>query len=261
MASATDAPFRLLNGFWKLTWVETKIFLREPMGVVGTLGIPVLLFVVLGRTLRTVGPRAGLSTDQMSQPPFNVALLAALMIAVNAVLSLVAIIAIYREGGILKRLRATPLSPLTILSAQVLVKLIFTVVSLALLVLAGRKVLPGAMDVPMVSFTLALLLSSVSILSLGFVIASIVPTARFAQPIGAAVMYPMIALSGLFFPVYRLPPALRVLANALPTTHAVSLMQGVWDGSGWSAHWGNAVALVVVFGVCSALASRWFRWE
>jgi ABC-2 type transport system permease protein len=247
----------MLKGLWKLTWVESKIFLREPMGVVGTLGTPLILFVVLGRTLPSLRPGA----ETAARAPFNVAILASLMIAVNAVLSLVAIIAIYREGGILKRLRATPLSPLTILTAQVLVKLIFTVVSLALLVVAGRRLLPGAMDVPMASFSAALLLSTLSILSLGFLIASIIPTARFAQPIGAAILYPMISLSGLFFPVSRLPPALRSLAYTLPTTHAVSLMQGICDGPGWSAHLWNAAALVVIFGVCSALATRLFRWE
>ena len=49
--------------------------------------------------------------------------LASVLIAVGAVLSLVTIISIYREGGILKRLRATPLHPETILSAHVIVKL------------------------------------------------------------------------------------------------------------------------------------------
>ncbi len=39
---------------------------------------------------------------------------------------------------------------------------------------------------------MALLISTWSILSIGFLIASIVPTARFAQPIGAAILYPMI---------------------------------------------------------------------
>jgi tetratricopeptide (TPR) repeat protein len=46
-----------------------------------------------------------------------------------------------------------------------------------------------------------LLLSTWSILSIGFLIASIVPTARFAQPIGAAILYPMLALCGLFAPL------------------------------------------------------------
>ncbi len=247
----------MLNGLWKLTWVEIKVFVREPMGVVGSLLVPVVIFVVLGRTVgapqATVAAAAG--------PPFNAAILAALIIAIGAVLSLIAIISIYREGGILKRLRATPLSPLTILGAHVLVKLLFTVVGMLLLVLAGRRFFPGAMQVNLVSFTAALLLSTLSILSLGFVLASLVRTARFAQPLGGAVLYPMLALSGLFFPIDRLPPVLRVMAAAFPTTHAVSLMQGIWDGSGFAAHWVDVGALILIFAVCSALATKVFRWE
>jgi ABC-2 type transport system permease protein len=247
----------MLKGFWKLTWVETKVFVREPMGVVGTLGLPVIIFVVLGRALK-VGGTGGVSSPP---PPFNVPILAALIIAVSAVISLVAIISIYREGGILKRLRATPLSPVTILSAHVFVKLVFTVATLALLVLAGRQLFPGAMSVPLVSFTAALLVSTLSVLSLGFLIASIVPTARFAQPISAGFLYPMIAVSGLFFPIAQLPTPLYVVAQGLPTTHAVALMQGIWDGSGWGAHWVNVLALLLVFAVCTGLSTKVFRWE
>lgn len=247
----------MLHGFWKLSWVETKVFVREPMGVVGMLLMPVVIYVLMGRFIN-VGPGTASAPDG---GPFNLAILAALIIAIGAVLSLVTIITIYREGGILKRLRATPLSPVTILSAHVFVKLIFTVLSLAALVVAGRRFFPGALDVNLPSFTAALLLGTLSILSLGFVIASIVPTARFAQPIGAAVLYPMIALSGLFFPLDRLPTALRAVAYALPTTHAVSLMEGVWDGSGWVAHWDNVAALILIFLVCIGASTKVFRWE
>lgn len=247
----------MLHGFWKLSWVETKVFVREPMGVVGMLLLPVVIYVVMARFV-SFGATATAAGDG---GPFNLAILAALIIAIGAVLSLVTIITIYREGGILKRLRATPLSPVTILSAHVFVKLVFTVLSLAALVMAGRRFFPGALDVNLPSFTAALLLGTLSILSLGFVIASIVPTARFAQPIGAAVLYPMIVLSGLFFPLERLPTTLRGVAYALPTTHAVSLMQGVWDGSGWIAHWDSVVGLILVFVVCIAASTKVFRWE
>lgn len=245
----------MLKGFWKLTWVETKIFLREPMGVVGTFVIPVVLFVILGRAFRG----AELERAAAPETPFNVPIFTGLVIAVGAVMSLVAIISIYREGGILKRLRATPLSPVTILGAHVFIKLVFTAITLGLLVLAGRRVLPGAMEVSLPSFTAALLLSTLSILSLGFVIASIVPTARFAQPISALLLYPMMAMSGLFFPLDALSLPLSVLAHAFPMTHAVSLMQGIWDGAGWDL--GSTAALVAVFGVCTALSTKVFRWE
>jgi ABC-2 type transport system permease protein len=248
---------RFLRGFWKLTWVETKIFTREPMGFVGTLVMPLVLFIVLGRAFGSVKPVNMTQVDI----PFNAAILAAVLIAISAVQSLVAIISIYREGGILKRLRATPLSPVTILGAHVVVKLIFTVMSLALLLLAGRRLFPGVMQVNVFSFTGAVLLSTLSILSLGFVIASLVPTARFAGLVSAASLYPMLALSGLFFPVDRLPRALKALAYLLPTTHAVALLDGVWDGSGWGAHLVNVAALLVLFLAYTSLSTKVFRWE
>ena len=68
-----------------------------------------------------------------------------------------------------------------------------------------------------------------SILSMGFLIASLVPTARFAQPIGAAMLYPMLGLCGLcglFVPLRSLPPPLHAVARAIPLTYAVSLLEG-----------------------------------
>ena len=182
-------------------------------------------------------------------------------IAVSAVLSLVTIISIYREGGILKRLRATPLRPQTILTAHVVVKLILTAATLALLVLAGKRYYPVGVHAPLFSFTIALLISTWSILSIGFLIASIVPTARFAQPIGAFILYPMIGVSGLFVPVASLPPVLRAVAKVVPLTYAVSLLEGIWKGDGWSAHVGDVAALVLVFVICTALSAKVFRWE
>src|SRR5213593_590647 len=131
----------MLRGLWKLTWLEIKIFVREPLGLFGSVGVPVLVSVGLGRL---VGPRI-VSVDL---PTFS-----ALLIAASAVLSLVAIIAIYREGGILRRLRATPLRPHTILTAHVVVKLVFTAVTLTIMVLAGRRSYPVAASVPIAAFT------------------------------------------------------------------------------------------------------------
>ena len=249
----------MLRGLWKLTWLEIKIFMREPMGAVGAIVIPVLVFLVAGRI---VGGR--LAPPTLAANSFihvGLPVLASLLIAINAVISLVTIISIYREGGILKRLRATPLRPQTILTAHVIVKLILTAATLVLMVLAGKRYYPVGVHAPLFSFTLALLISTWSILSIGFLIASIVPTARFAQLIGGFVMYPMIGFSGLFVPVEALPPVLHAVARLLPLTYAVALLQGIWNGDAWSAHLGDVVALAVVFVVCTALSTKVFRWE
>ena len=246
------------RGLWKLTWLEIKIFMREPLGALGTILIPVAIFVGFGRLAGAGAMRALRAGDVVRA---DVPVFASMMIAISAVLSLVTIVSIYREGGILKRLRATPLRPQAILSAHVLVKLLLSAATLLLMLLAGKRYYPLKMDVPVFSFTIALLISTGSILAIGFVIASIVPTARFAQPLGGAILYPMLGLSGLFVPIATMPPLLRAVARVLPLTYAVSLLEGIWKGDPWSAHIGDLGALAIVSVAGVALSARVFRWE
>ena len=175
-----------MRALLKLTWLEIKIFVREPMGVFGTVGIPVLVFLIASRL---IGPRVARAAVQPGGAVSAVLpVLASILMALSAISSLVTIISIYREGGILKRLRATPLSPTVILSAHVLVKLLFTLITLAIMVLLGRRYFPPGAPVPLFSYAVALTFTTWAILSVGFLIASIVPTARFAQPLAAVIL-------------------------------------------------------------------------
>ena len=247
------------RGLAALTWLEMKIFAREPLGVIGSVFVLVFVFVVIGRMFGD--DLTGADQGQRGLVGVNLAVFAALLIAISAVLSLVTIIAIYRESGILKRLRATPLRPLTILSAHVLVKLIFTAGTVTLMMLLGKRYLPVDIPVPWIPFTAATILSTLSVLALGFVLASLAPTARFAQPIGTIVLYPMVGISGLFTPIEKMPALLQVVARATPASYAVSLMRGVWYGDSWLQHWGDLAGLVAIGAVCTLVAVRVFRWE
>jgi ABC-2 type transport system permease protein len=184
-----------------------------------------------------------------------------MLIVVSTVVSLVTIVTVYREGGILKRLRATPLRPLTILSAHVLVKLLFTTFTVLLLVAAGRRYYPAGTSFPVGNFVVALLVTTWSVLSIGFLIASVAPTTRFAQPIAALILYPMLGLSGLFIPVSTYPERIARVIGPLPMTHGVALLTGIWHGHSWAAHVGDLAALALAFSVCTLLATALFRWE
>ena len=242
----------------KLTWLEIKIFAREPLGLFGSIAIPLVVFLLLARFLRPSmsGPTRPSSVDGGFLP-----VLTTVLIALSAVGSLITIISIYREGGILKRLRATPLRPAIILGAHVIVKLLFTALTMFLMYLAGRRLVPPGTQVHYLSFGVAVLFATWAILSIGFVIASLVPTARFAQPIATFVLYPMLALSGLFFPLSNLPSGMQVLAKVLPLTYAVSLLSGIWKGDTWLTHAFDVVALVATFLICVGVSSKVFRWE
>ena len=250
----------MLRGLFQLTWLEIKIFLREPLGAIGTIAVPVTLFLLVGRaTNRSANaPRMTTGFEFMRS---GLPVMVSVFMAISAVISLVTIISIYREGGILKRLRATPLRPHTILSAHVLAKLLFTAATLTLMMLAGRRFYPAGLQAPVISFAAALLLSTLSILTIGFVIASVVRTARFAQPVSALIFYPMIGISGLFVPVEALPAGLQFVARLLPMTYIVSLLSGIWNGDPWSAHLGDVTALAIAGAVFTAVSNRVFRWE
>ncbi len=247
-----------MRGFWKLTWIEFKIFVREPLGLFATVGVPLIIFLLLGRSL---GPRMDQAQRLTTFVQTTIPVLACMLMTFSAATSLISIISIYREGGILKRLRATPLSPQTILSAHVFLKLSLTAFTLSLLLLAGKRFYPVELEANLVSFTLALLLATTSILSLGFVIASAVPTARFAQPVASMILYPLLGISGLFAPLDAVAPIWQHVAMLSPVTHAVGLLQGIWSGEPWSQHLLEVGALVLNFALCSALSAKIFRWE
>ena len=90
----------MLRGLLRLTWIEIKVFFREPLGAIGTVVMPVLVFVLLGRLGTGMAPESRFASSSAFK--VDVPVFAAILISLNAVLSLVAIIAIYREGGILK---------------------------------------------------------------------------------------------------------------------------------------------------------------
>ncbi len=248
----------MMNGLWKLTWVELKVFMREPMGSVFTFLMPAVLFVFVGRALRNASTEEFDMTDWVNT---SLPVTLTILIAINGVTSLTTIISIYREGGILKRLKATPLRPHTILTAHVLVKLFITAVNMATLIFVGRSFLGVGVQGSLPSFLLAATISTVSILSLGFVIASFVPTARFAQLITGLCLYPLIGVSGLFTPVDSFPIGLKAIALVSPLTHAVSLTNGMWEGDSWANYVPELFALSVTFAICMALSSKMFRWE
>ena len=247
-----------MRGLLKLTWIEIRIFVREPLGFVAAIGIPLALLLVLGRSASPAAAHSPGAAQFLTQ---ELPLFVSIFISINAALSLVAVISIYREGGILRRLRATPLRPAQILTAHVLVKLVFTGLSLALMFLAGRRFYPVTLHPHLVGFAFAVGLTTVAILCMGFLVASMVGAARFAQLIGSTVFYPMLAISGIFVPLSAMPRPLALLGNVLPMSHAVALLRGAWVGAGWLTLLPHVGALALTIAICLALTPRVFRWE
>jgi ABC-2 type transport system permease protein len=242
----------------KLTWVELKLFLREPMAAFFTLAFPLMMLFLFG-SIYSNKPSSffgGYGMVDVSVPAYT-----AMIIGSSGMLALGIAIASYRETGVLKRLKATPIRPQTILGAQLVVIYVMTALGMVLLIVAGKIVYGLRFGGELLSIFAAFTLSALSIFAMGFVLASLAPTARVAQVAGMVIFYPMIFLSGATIPRETLPQAVRDYSQLLPLTHVVSLLRGLWAGGAWGDYTTEVIILVVIAIVSVIASAKTFRWE
>lgn len=247
-----------MKSLLKMTWMEAKLFLREPMGAFFTLIFPLMMLFLFGSIYGNEPTPlfGGRGTIDISVPAYT-----AMIIATSGLMSVTITMAAYREKGILRRLRATPVSPLVVLTAQLLVVFAMTSLGMGLLVAAGKLVYHMRFEGNALSVLAGFTLSSLSFFALGFILAGLMPTARTAQVVGMVLLYPMLFLSGAGFPRELLPEAIKKVSTFLPLTYVVDLLRGLWIGETWGQHLTSVLVLsgILLGGVL--LAARVFRWE
>ena len=246
-----------MHSWLKLTWAETKLFLREP-GVYFTLLFPLALLFIFGSIYGNT-PNAFLGGH--GSLDFYMPAYIGMLIIATGFYSLPITIINYRERGILFRLQATPLRPLTILSAQISANFLMTTLSAIILVVAGRLFYNVHITGSIPNVLIAYVISILSLFALGFLMASIVPNSRVASIIGTLLFLSMFYLSGASVPLKIYPQAVQHIAEFLPLTHAIALMQDLWFGGSWLDHRVDVLALLGLLSVSLLISAKLFRWR
>jgi len=247
-----------MKGFAQLAATNLKLYLREPITVFFTLAFPVMLVLIFGAMYgnEPLALFGGYGSMDISMPGYTALILGAvglLTVAINT--------SSYRESGVLRRFRATPLRPVTYIAADVTGTFVMMLAGMVPLLLAGWLLYHVRFEGQLPSVFLAVLLGGLAMFSVGYLIASLAPSARAAQVIGMAIFYPMMFLSGAGMPLEILPATIRRIADFLPLTYVVKLLRGLWFGETWGQHMLETAVLVGILGVCTAAAARFFRWE
>jgi ABC-2 type transport system permease protein len=247
-----------MKSLMKMTWMEAKLFLREPVGAFFTLAFPLMMLFLFG-SIYGNKPTAlfnGRGTIDISVPAYT-----AMIIATTGLMGLTITVAAYRENGILRRLRTTPISPFAVLAAQVIVLFLMTTFGMLLLIVAGKLVYHLRFEGNALSILAGFGLCSLSFFALGFVLAGLMPTARTAQVVGMALLYPMLFLSGAGFPRELLPEAIKKVSAFLPLTYVVNLLRGLWIGETWGRHLLDVGVLAGILVLGVVISTFTFRWE
>jgi ABC-2 type transport system permease protein len=247
-----------MRGFLKLTWTECKLYFRFPIGAVFTLVLPLMVLVLLGSIFGNAPSQTygGYGSVDASVPAFT-----AMVIAISALISLPINLANYRERGFLRRFRASPVSPLSVLGAQLVTQFMMTLLGMLLLIAAGKLIFGLRFGGNGWSVFAAFTLGSLSIFSAGMLLAGTVSSVRVASIVGNVLLAPMVYLSGATIPMEVMSPGMRQFIRFIPLTHVVTLLKGLWFGDSWSQHLTEVIVLGAILVVASAAAVKVFRWE
>lgn len=248
-----------MRSILKMTWMEAKLFLREPVSAFFTLVFPLMMLFIFG-TIYGSQPVPGTSNTREAIgaliPAFT-----GMIIGISGLMPITITMATYRENGILRRLRTTPLNPLWIMAAQVAVIFTMTLLGMLLLMAAGILVYHIEVKANMFSLLGGFSIGCLGFCGIGFILAGILPNARSAQIVAMLLLYPMLIFSGAAWPRELMPAGVQKFSAFIPLTHVVNLLHKLWDGQPWSSVVLEVGVLLGMLALGAWVSVKLFRWE
>jgi ABC-2 type transport system permease protein len=245
-------------------WVRArlKILLRGPRGAFFTFVFPLIFLVIFdaankGSTLKVTG-------GHVDFVQFYTPGIAIFAVTTSCYQGLIILVANLRDQGVLKRVRGTPLQPWIYLTALVLAAILAALMSVLLMFVVAVpafgmhiywKLVPAA--------AVTLLLGAAAITSIALSVSCFVDRPEAAQPIAGLTLFPLLFVSGVFYPLETAPDWLQKLAHVFPLSHVAQGFEECFSphtaGLGFSGH---HLAVLAAWWVGGTLyAARHFRWE
>ncbi|ASO22099.1 ABC-2 type transport system permease protein [Actinoalloteichus hoggarensis] len=246
-----------MSGMTRIFVHEWKLFFRDPTAAFfGFIFSPGLL-MIFGLIPAFSVPDPALGGVRLLD--LYVPIMIAIALATVAIVTLPATMTAYRERGILRKLSTTPVSPLHLLLAQLLVNLAVALASIAATILLGRFVHGIALPANPGGLLLMTVLLAVALFGVGLLICAVVPNSRMASGVGTVVYFPVMFFAGLWLPRDAMPDVLRTISDLTPVGAGVQALQDTVAG-GWPPL--GAVAVMACYAVVLiGLAAKIFRWD
>lgn len=253
---------RDLRLFFGQVRFENKQFWRNPPSAGFTFAFPLMFLVIFNglfgnEEIELFGHKTGQST-------FYVPAIAAFSVITANFTNIAMRVSFFRDEGVLKRARGTPLPPFIYLGARVIHAVLIAIVLVAIVAAAG--VLFYGVDLPdntLFAFLVTVIVGAFAFSALGLAMTAAVPNADAAPAVVNFTILPLLFISDIFIPLQDAPRWLTTISGLFPVKHYAAAMLGAFNpfemGSGFK--WGD-LAVVVVWGLAGVvLALRYFSWE
>lgn len=246
-----------MSALSRLTATETRLFFREPVLAFFALAFPPILLAVLGAVPAMREPSddaGGLRAIDLYVP-----ITVAMGLALFALNGLPQLFATYREKGVLRRMRTTPVEPVVMLGAQLLMATVLSAATALAVLVLGRLAFGVALPRHLPAYLVGYLLTALSLFAIGLLVAALASNGKSAGAVGTLVFFPLVFFAGLWLPRASMPEVLRAISDFTPLGAGVQSLQDATAG-----HWPQPLHLAVVLGwvvVAGVPAARYFRWE
>lgn len=258
---APAARRRRTGALARMAATEARLFVRDPSVLFFALLFPAVLLTVLGLVMpwadEPFDPEHPVLSQFSAISGYTPTVLS-LAIGTIALSTFPALVATYRQRGVLRRLATTPVGPARLLVAQVLVHLVALVAATTLAVTAGALVLD--VDLPQRPLLAAglLLLAVLATFGLGAIVAALAPTAAAANGWGMALYFVSLFFAGVWLPLPIMPQVVQDIAVLTPLGAATQAMTAAWFGLPFPGT--ETLVLAAWALVATPLAVRLFRW-
>lgn len=251
-----------MNSLAKLTFLEAKLFLRDPGAVAFGLLFPTLLLLGLGSIPMLREPLedfGGLRFVDYWAPTalvFGIVLIGAQHVPI--------LIATYRERGVLRRLSTTPVHPGFVLLAQLIVAFAFLLLSAALLIVSAWAILDVAPPQHPWLFALAFLVGVGAVVSLSMISAAVVPSSATATSVGTVMFMVLMLVGGGFLPLVMMPDFIVQIGAFTPP--GVQSLLAAWTPEAATLNpshpqWLPLAIMAAIAVVAGVVAAKLFRWD
>ena len=182
-------------------------------------------------------------------------------VCAGGVMGLPLVISDYRQKKILKRFKITPSSPLLLLSIQVAIYMIYSLIALVLIYLVSALLFGMSLKGAFLPFIGAFFLVMISMFSIGMLVGGVSPNIKIASVLASLLYFPMLIFSGATLPYEVMPAALQKVADVLPLTQGIKLLKATSLGLPAENGMASLIVMAVIAVVCGGLSIRFFQWE
>ena len=238
---------------------ENKAFWRNPAAAFFTFVFPLMFLVIFN--LLFGNDEFGPPGREISGSTFYVPAIAAFSVITACYTNMAISVTFLRDEGVLKRVRGTPLPPLSYLLARMLHSTLMAILLVAIVIVFGILLYDVEFPVEnLLELVAVVALGALAFSALGLAATAMIPNADAAPPVVNATILPLLFISDVFIPLTSAPAWLETLAKVFPIWHYSHAMLTIFDP--FQTFEGGELWVVAAWGIAGTLlAARFFTWE